>query len=496
KDVVLKFKADNGDGDMDRDVRFVIHDLPIYEIDQADFENPNVMNAMFYNIQMLPFGVVGMGQASERAALLPAQLSEFQDVVMFAEVFDTSPRENDLAPAMEAAGFIHRTTILNDPGLIPFPWNGGVMIFSKWPIEADEEIDFEDCGQASQDCLANKGIKYAKVNKLGKRYHIFGTHMDAGGGADDLFARRSQMAEMRDFIADLNIPDGEPVILGGDFNLDPNDIEYMDFKDTMNPYIPQHIGFYESTFSDQFGRIIDHAWGDRAHLVATSSTNEVITPRSIEPELWESSEFSDHRSVLGRFVYPDVKKQGGDTLVCPGENLTLSVETDHAVTYQWSKDGTELSGETGSELNLSDAQEIESGNYTCLVGYDVEYGQWGDTLTEVFYPNGPDIVEARLTYDFGEIVIDQVLCEVGIDEYENGFIQLHPNPATDKLFVSLAESNQDGLLTIYTASGQLVYTQSLQNSNLALDVSEYESGLYLIEFASEKGQFHQRFVVY
>jgi hypothetical protein len=28
--------------------------------------------------------------------------------------------------------------------------------------------------------LANKGIKYARVNKLGKRYHLFGTHMDAG----------------------------------------------------------------------------------------------------------------------------------------------------------------------------------------------------------------------------------------------------------------------------------------------------------------------------
>ena len=354
KDVILKFKADNNDDNMDRDIRFAIHDLPIYELTEADFQDPNVMNAMFYNVQMLPFGVVGMGQASDRGALLPAQISEYQDVVAFSEVFDTSPREDHLVPAMEAAGFPYRTTILNDPGLIPFPWNGGVMIFSRWPIETEDEIDFAECGQAAQDCLANKGVKYAQVNKLGKKYHVFGTHMDAGGGTDDVFARRTQMAETRDFISDLDIPEGEPVIFGGDFNTEPvgSDMDYQAFLDTMNPIIPEHIGFYESNFNDDFARIIDHAWGDRTHLVPTTITNEIITLRSLDPILWDISEFSDHRCVLGRYTYPDISKIGGDTLICPGENLTLSVETTYPVTYQWKKDGVELNGETNSTLRI------------------------------------------------------------------------------------------------------------------------------------------------
>lgn len=483
KAVVIKFKPDNDDGNQDRDIRFAIHDLPVYELDPLDFENPNVMNAMFYNIQMLPFGVVGMAQANDRGNLFPAQISPYQDVVMFAEAFDTSPREDHLDPAMESAGFPYKTSILNDPGLIPFPWNGGVIIYSRWPIEAEDEIDFSECGQASQDCLANKGIKYAKVNKLGKRYHIFGTHMDAGGNEDDIFARRTSMAEMRDFIADLNIPDGEPVILGGDFNLRPSTDDFQAFIDTMNPYFPLHTGYWESNFNDQFGGIIDHAWGDRLHLVATASTNELITPRSLHPDLWDLYEFSDHRCVLGRFEYPDIEKNGGDTLVCPGENLTLGVATDYPVTYKWFKDGAQIAGETGSSLGFVDAQESESGNYTCLVSYDVIYGTWQDSLSALFYPNGADTVEARLEYEF-EVTIDQALCELGVNDLRESSIKIYPNPAQDFVRIDVPSATSKGQIQVFNSVGVLVREDRITISS-TIDVSSWSRGVYFIGVTSE-----------
>ena len=81
KEVIIKFKPDNDDSNMNRDVRFSLHDLPIYEIDSADLQDPNVLNVMFYNVQMINFGISGMPLAAERGALLPAQISPFQDVV-------------------------------------------------------------------------------------------------------------------------------------------------------------------------------------------------------------------------------------------------------------------------------------------------------------------------------------------------------------------------------------------------------------------------------
>ena len=499
KNVIIKYKPDNDDSNLDRDIRFAIHDLPVYELDAADFQNPNVMNAMIYNIQMISFGVSGMPQAEERGALFPAQISPYQDVVCYAEVFDDGPREDHLIPAMEDAGFPYYTTILNEPGgIIPFPANGGVMIFSRWPIEAEDEIDFEECGQAASDCLANKGVKYARINKLGKRYHVFGTHMDAGSNSDDIFARRTQMAEIRDFIANLNIPEHEPVIIGGDFNTDPigSDMDYQAFVDTMNPIIPQHIGYWESNFNDDFGKIIDHAWGDRTHLVPITITNEIITPRSLEPELWDISEFSDHRCVLGRFEYPDVELTGADTLLCPGVNHTLSVNTDFPVSYQWFKDGVELNGETNSSLEFVNALESQSGNYTCLVSYDVIYGQWGDSLTALFFPEGPDTVEARLNFDFGEIVIDQVLCELSTDNLSKSDFSIYPNPTDGVLHVHWSDGNKSGEMKIYSTKGQVVFAEVISSDQHRFDFSNVAEGVYLMEIVTPEKTIHQRLVVY
>lgn len=499
KSVVIKFKPDNDDTNQDRDIRFAIHDLPVYELPQTDFEDRNVLNVMYYNIQMISFGVSGMPQANERGSLLPAQISPYQDVVAYSEAFDDGPREDHLIPAMEAAGFPYRTEILNEPsGIIPFPVNGGVIIFSRWPILAEDEIDFAECGQAAQDCLASKGVKYASINKLGKIYHVFGTHMDAGSGADDTFARRTQMAEIRDFIAALDIPENEPVIFGGDFNTDPidSDMDYQAFLDTMNPIIPQHIGYFESNFNDVFGKIIDHAWGDRTHLVPTAITNEIITIRSLDPSLWDLSEFSDHRCILGRYTYPDIEKTGGDTLICPGENLTLSVNTTYPVTYQWYKDGEELSSETTSELQFTNALESQSGQYTCLVSYDVIYGNWTDSITPLFFPNGPDTVEARLHFDFGEIVIDEVLCQVGIEDVTGSDYRIYPNPSQGELNIQLNETVKSAQVRVFSSHGALMLDKQFGGNLYRIDLSEMVSGVYLAEIRTNQKSIHQRFVVY
>ena len=498
KNVVIKFKPDNDDSGQNRDVRFAIHDLPVYELDQADFQNQNVLNVMFYNIQMISFNVSGMPQANDRAALLPAQISEYQDVVVFTEVFDDGPREARLIPAMIAAGFPYHTEILNPAGIIPVPTNGGVITFSRWPILEEEDIDFAECGQASQDCLANKGVKYAKIKKLDKVYHVFGTHMDAGSQSDDMFARRTQMAEIRDFIADLEIPESEAVIFGGDFNTDPVgiDMDYQAFLDTMNPIIPQHIGFYESNFNDVFGNIIDHAWGDRTHLVPTSITNEIITIRSLDPILWDLSEFSDHRCVLGRYTYPDIEMDQADTLFCPGEDVTLSISTEYPVTYQWFKDGVELNGETNSSLQLTDVLESQSGNYSCLVGYDVVYGNWTDTITPLFYPNGPETVEARLNFDFGEIVIDEITCQVGVNDLVRTDYRIYPNPTMSELNIQLGNNVKSAQIQMFSATGKLVLNQFKQGSSYNLDLSQIEVGIYVVNIRTNNESINQRVVVY
>ncbi len=60
-----------------------------------------------------------------------------------------------------------------------------------------------------------------------------------------------------------------------------------------------------------------------------------------------------------------ILSQSGSSVLCPGDPLALSLNTDGAqLTYKWYKDGS-LLGTTGSELKISSVGLSNSGIYTC-----------------------------------------------------------------------------------------------------------------------------------
>jgi hypothetical protein len=45
------------------------------------------------------------------------------------------------------------------------------------------------CHGDLDDCRAEKGVNYARINKAGQRYHVFGTHLDSGEDSDSMAVR-------------------------------------------------------------------------------------------------------------------------------------------------------------------------------------------------------------------------------------------------------------------------------------------------------------------
>lgn len=79
-----------------------------------------------------------------------------------------------------ALGMNYSTSILYDRDPFTSLINGGVIIISKWPIiQEAQHIYHHACHYA--DCLAAKGVKYARINKTmdseSKVFNIFATHM-------------------------------------------------------------------------------------------------------------------------------------------------------------------------------------------------------------------------------------------------------------------------------------------------------------------------------
>ena len=101
-------------------------------------------------------------------------------------------------------GYPYATSILHDPDPFTSLLNGGVMIVSKWPIVREAQHIYRDACHYS-DCLAAKGVKYARVNKtignLSKIFNIFATHMQAWSTPQGRSDRVKQAGQMKTFSA-------------------------------------------------------------------------------------------------------------------------------------------------------------------------------------------------------------------------------------------------------------------------------------------------------
>jgi len=181
-------------------------------------------NVVQYNLFGRPYIVSHDGQ-NERLQRIPSALLAVADVdvITFAEA-DNDHEVQLMATAFAAAGFRYRTTVVtdhDDASLL----NGGVIIGSRWPILREDQIVYRDACSGT-DCLAAKGVKYARVIKsdaarnVSKVFNIFGTHMQAWYSKKDKAARVKQAQQFRSFIDSQEIPVSEPVIIAGDFNSD------------------------------------------------------------------------------------------------------------------------------------------------------------------------------------------------------------------------------------------------------------------------------------
>ena len=485
---------------MDDDVLFAVQEDFIYSLDSADFGDPNSINVMAYNLQMTP--VVSF-DFLERATYFPPLISLYQDVVVIEELFDAPTRINVLTPGMVAAGFPYATTILNDTALshITSPSNGGVIIYSRWPIETEAEIKYANCSNNNSfDCLASKGVKYARVNKLGKKYHIFGTHFEAGGSATDIQIRFEQYGEISDFIDSMAIPADEAVIFGGDLNTDPNDgIEYDSLRWKTNAIIPLHTGYFESTFSyADTGNIIDHVWGQADHLLPIESYNKIITFRSVDSVMWDIFDFSDHRTALGRFVYPDIQPDAFiDTALCFDDNLTMSVGSSDSLNFQWTLNGSDLIGANAASYTITNPSASDMGAYSCMVTNAQVYGGQGNALSGLFFPEGPDTLVQAFNFPLAVIGF-QDPCGVGLDEIGLSGLGLVvvPNPSSGRFEIRMEDLTKYNTLELLNSVGQKISKNSVSGTSVQYDISYLDPGIYILRASGDNAGSSVKILVY
>lgn len=329
----------SGDGFSCLSGKKVLCEAPMVALKPAIPEHLNHFTIVQYNIMDRPYWVGQEGQR-ERVCRIPHALArriagqEHVDALVLNESFSGA-----------CAGKLKLTDLLTSYGwqyhLPPVstwwkPSNGGIFIASKWPIIASQDLVYSAC--RFPDCLAAKGVQYARIEKMldgrTKRYHLFGTHLQAWGGASTAAVRSDQAREMARFIQQQNIPFAEPVLLAGDLNTrGPENPQFQAIIDLLGVSMPAIVGERRATMdvdNTLFGRgpwlvdyvlpAIKHQHPVRAELEVMLLRAEREFPMCVRARLrpfhvspvvpacaktQHGRDLSDHYPVIGRFEYAD-----------------------------------------------------------------------------------------------------------------------------------------------------------------------------------------------
>jgi endonuclease/exonuclease/phosphatase family metal-dependent hydrolase len=258
------------------------------------------LDVLTYNVFLLP--VIPDSQ-SLRAPLMADELKGF-DVVLLQEAY--SDRHRDMVLRGLADDYPYRSQVLGRDRWLK--QDGGVVILSRWPIETERELLFGSLCEG-RDCWADKGALYARINKEGRRIHVFATHLQSGSDARP--TRERQMAGIRALIDELALPEAEPVLIGGDLNTDRFSDRATGAFTRMLAILgavqpdPPSGGTYEPTYDPERnplsrgwrGRHIDYVLYAAGHLRPAEAFTEV---RRIAADV---GPLSDHFAVRGRFLF-------------------------------------------------------------------------------------------------------------------------------------------------------------------------------------------------
>lgn len=170
----------------------------------------DTLRLLSWNIQMLPFPAPPHGKAKRARAIASILQEQRYDIVVFQEAFKHRSRRILRRELKQV--FPHQTPVLNQK-TISIKTNGGVMIFSRHPINAVHEIRFTQ--RRGYDKFARKGAMLAEINFNGKPVQVLGTHLQAFGTDEILI---SQYHQMKTELLDPHRRSDVPQFLLGDFN--------------------------------------------------------------------------------------------------------------------------------------------------------------------------------------------------------------------------------------------------------------------------------------
>ncbi|MBX3144127.1 MAG: sphingomyelin phosphodiesterase [Trueperaceae bacterium] len=278
---------------------------PAFADDSWAASSDHVLDVLTFNAALLPSAVAATNQAERVTQMAPSLLG--YDVLVLQELFVDAWREALLADL--SPNYPYRTDLVGRDRARgnPFRQDGGIVILSRWPIERQAQMTFDDVCSGT-DCLGDKGVSYAAVRKGDQLFHVFGTHAQSEYGSNAESVRARQFELFREFVTAQQIPEDEAVILAGDFNVVAESPELATMLDLLRAVRPVTTGSLRYTwdpernaFAYEEQQWLDYVLYSADHAQPRAAWNRVVPLRAGNLDL------SDHFAVWGRVVMEDAR---------------------------------------------------------------------------------------------------------------------------------------------------------------------------------------------
>ena len=80
------------------------------------------------------------------------------------------------------------------------------------------------------------------------------------------------------------------------------------------------------------------------------------------------------------------------------------------------------------------------------------------------------------------------------DNSLDNLVVLYPNPAKDKINISLSNTLNIATTNVYDVTGKLILSKNLNNAESQMDVSQLQTGIYFIKIETENASITKRFI--
>ena len=245
---------------------------------------------------------------------------------------------------------------------------------------------------------------------------------------------------------------------------------------------------------------------DIENVINISSVSDVIIYNNFVLTSLEGlnnlTSVNGHLEISGNYNLPSLN--GLENIISVGGNLTI--RSNSALINLAGLEGiTFIAGElhisdNNTLANLSGLENIDANTISNLSIRYNDYLSTCDVQSICGYlaaPNGTIDITGNYTGCNSEAEV-AAACEVGIDESSvvgrQSSVNIHPNPATDLIFIEILESKTHVQISIFDLNGRQILVRENCNQNQILKVAELNSGIYFVKIITDEAVLQGKFI--